>query len=144
LEQIVKPILLDTGPLVAILNRNDHYHRVCVEQSHLVLGRRFTTWPVLTEAAWLLRKDNRAIQALMSLVSTKAIEVIDLDDIAAGWISNFLNTYSDRQAQLADASLMFLANELRIETIFTLDVRDFSVYRTEHNSHLQIVPTTLR
>lgn len=54
-------ILVDTGPLVALLARDDADHVRCVEKSKDLPRPFLTTWPILTEAAWLLRNEQESI-----------------------------------------------------------------------------------
>lgn len=133
-------VLLDTGPLVAILSRRDDYHRVCVEQLRELSPPLLTRWPVLTEAAWLLRKEPLAIQRLFQGFETGLLKLLALDETAAPWIAAFLHRYRELGAQLADACLMYLAEHEGIETVFTLDRRDFSVYRLSDKRALNILP----
>ena len=106
-------VLLDTGPLVAILSRRDDYHAVCVEQLRQLSPPLLTCWPVLTEAAWLLRKEPLAIQRLFQGFETGLLKLMALDETAAPWIATFLHRYRQLGAQLADACLVYLAEHER-------------------------------
>lgn len=133
-------ILLDTGSLVAILHAKDQHHKSCIETSFEWNGRMLTCWPVITEAAWLLRADAQSIIRMLYSIRDATIQLLELDATAAGWIATFLERYRDLGAQLADAALMYLAERHGIETVFTLDRRDFSVYRLPDGRALHIVP----
>ena len=137
---MITRILLDTGPLVAILSQRDDHHSVCVEQLRQLSPPLLTCWPVLTEAAWLLRKEPLAIQRLFQGFETGLLKLLVLDETAAPWIATFLDRYRDIGAQLADACLVYLAEWEKIETVFTLDRRDFSVYRLGDKRPLNLLP----
>ena len=66
----MRRVFADTGPLVAILSRRDQYHRACVEALREMPGPLFTCWPVITEAAWLLRRDPTAVAQLLHSLDT--------------------------------------------------------------------------
>ena len=59
-------VLLDTGPLVAIISERDQYHDACVTQLRQLTSPLLTCWPVLTEAAWLLRSDQEAVRRMLA------------------------------------------------------------------------------
>lgn len=139
---MISRVLLDTGPLVAILSQRDDYHRVCVEQLRELSPPLLTCWPVLTETAWLLRKEPFTIQRLFQGFETGLLKLMALDETAAPWIATFLYRYRELGAQLADACLVYLAEHEKIETVFTLDRRDFSVYRLSDKRPLNILPET--
>ena len=67
--------------------------------------------------------------------------MVELDDGAVSWVAGFLVRYSSVGAQVADAALVYLAEREGIDTIFTLDRRDFSVYRTPRNRALRLLPS---
>ncbi len=52
---ITTPVLVDAGPLVALLSAADQHHQRCVEQAKELVHSAYTCWPVVTEAAYLLR-----------------------------------------------------------------------------------------
>lgn len=133
-------VLIDTGPLVALLSQRDAQHERCSDVAATLTSPPITTWPVLTEAAWLLRSDQRSVENLLRMVTGGDIQVAHLDAAAADWVQQFIQTYRDLRPQLADASLMYLAETLRIDTVFTLDRRDFLVYRLASGSQLRLLP----
>lgn len=63
-----------------------------------------------------------------------------LDDSAPAWLATFLRRYRNMGAQIADGALVYLAEREGIETVFTLDRRDFSVYRLGNGRSLRILP----
>ena len=137
---MIEPVLLDTGPLVALLHKRDAHHATCVGATKMLRGEFITCWPVITEAAWMLRNHPAALQRLMDGVDSGVYVLADLPRIAAKWIGGFLAKYADQRAQLADAALMYLAETRETGTVFTLDRRDFSVYRTGDGRALRIIP----
>jgi predicted nucleic acid-binding protein len=136
----VKRILVDTGPLVAILSREDEHHQTCVAALREMSGPLLSCWPVITEAAWLLRRSPRAVQQLLSSLNTGFLELLPLAGTEAKAVAALMKRYESIRPQLADAALVYLAGRERIETIFTLDRRDFSIYRTVRRRAFRIVP----
>jgi uncharacterized protein len=136
----VRRVLIDTGPLVAILSADDQYHDVCVAALHDLSGPLFSCWPVVTEAAWLLRRSSKSIASLLQSVHTGFIELLPLSGLDAATLAELLAKYASLRPQLADVALVHLANRDGIDTIFTLDRRDFSVYRSARNRPFRIVP----
>ena len=94
----------------------------------------------MTEAAWLLRAHSQYVSRLLQYVADGHVEVIHLDVESAQWMAGFFTKYADQPAQLADASLVYLAEHLGIDRVFTLDRRDFSIYRTTEGRALRVVP----
>ena len=133
-------ILVDTGPLVAILSRKDTHHQACVDVLHGIAGPLLSCWPVMTEAAWLLRQSPRAIQHLLASMETGFLELLPLAGVEAKNIAALIKKYESMRPQLADAALVHLAGREGIDTIFTLDRRDFSIYRTSRRRSFYILP----
>jgi predicted nucleic acid-binding protein len=122
------------------LSRSDAAHEACKEQVAEVQRPLLTCWPVLTEAAWLLRRDPGAITQLLKAIEAGLLEPLELGREAAPWLAQFLDKYRDLGAQLADAAIMYLADREGINSIFTLDRRDFSVYRLRNGQSVRILP----
>lgn len=136
----MKRVLIDTGPLVAILSKVDHHHASCVETLRHLPAPLLSCWPVMTEAAWLLRAHPKAVQQLLRGVEAGFLELLPLHGNEAKGIAKVMKSYENIGSQLADAALVYLANRENIDTIFTLDRRDFSVYRSARKRPFVIVP----
>lgn len=136
----MRRVLADTGPLVAILSRADQHHETCVKALRHLPGPLFSCWPVITEAAWLLRAHPQAVQQLLGSITTGFLELLPLAGMEAKAIAAVMKKYGDVRPQLADAALLYLAERDRIDTIFTLDRRDFSAYRYAGKRPFRILP----
>jgi predicted nucleic acid-binding protein len=133
-------LLVDTGPIVAILLESDEHHEACVDQIRQIRGPLMTCWPVITEAAWLLRAYPQAIGKLLSSFHGRPFELVPLGETDLPAIGAILARYEGLGIQLADASLVHLANREGIEWMFTLDRRDFGVLRLAHGKKLRLIP----
>jgi predicted nucleic acid-binding protein len=136
----MRQILVDTGPLVAILSPYDEHHETCSKALHQMPGPLLCCWPVITEAAWLLRGSSRAVQQLLASIDGSFLELLPLAGSEAEAIAAVMKQYVEIRPQFADAALVYLATREHIETIFTLDRRDFSIYRPGHRRAFHIVP----
>lgn len=133
-------VLIDTGPLVAVMSQTDSFHHLCTETLASLSPPLGTCWPVLTEAAWLLRSQPAALEKLFEAFDAGVFEMLLLDGDADEPIAQFMRRYRSVGAQLADAAIMYLADRENIRTVFTLDRRDFSVYRLKRNRAVKIIP----
>lgn len=134
--------LTDTGPLVALINRNDPNHPKCIAAARRLPARPLrTTWPCFTEAMYLVFRAGgyEGQEALWALFTTERLALRELDAADASRMASLMRKYRDRPMDLADASLVAVAERLRIETVFSLD-SDFQVYRLADGSVLQVVP----
>jgi predicted nucleic acid-binding protein len=137
---VTERVLIDTGPMVALFSEDDGQHERCTETLKTVCPPLFTCWPVVAEAAWLLRTRPHSLYQLFDgfsngLFSLLSLEAEDLPAIAA-----LMRCYEDARLQLADAALAHLAEREKIRTVFTLDRRDFSIIRLKRNRVLRIIP----
>ena len=133
-------VLVDTGPLVALLDRSDPYHLSCQESLSSLDDSLVTVWPVLTEAMYLLRAYWQAQDALWEMIESGAVQIISLgiDDIPR--MRELMRKYRDLPMDLADAGLVRVAERERLRRIFTLDRRDFQVYRPSRIGRFAIIP----
>lgn len=137
----MKQVLMDTGPLVAILSPDEEAHAICVSTLRSLHHPPITCWPVITEAMWLLRRFPKATRRMLAGINDGTIEVASVTGKEAGEIEAIMNQYDSLQPQFADAMLVYLAQRENIRTIFTLDRRDFLVYRTKRDQSFYLVPS---
>ena len=129
-------VLLDTGPLVALFKRNDTHHARAVAWFKGHRGPLLTTQAVITEAWHLLLEPARL--PLVRFV-TAACEVNDFGTQGQVRIAATLERYSDLPMDYADATLVVLGDLLRVTSIATIDVNDFSAYRLANGKALKLV-----
>jgi predicted nucleic acid-binding protein len=91
---VTERAVADTGPLVAIIRKREKAHRKCVAALKTFRPPLLTCWPVLTEAAWLLRGEPGGIKALGGLVQSGSVKLVELDESALHWITAFLERYA--------------------------------------------------
>jgi uncharacterized protein len=134
--------LTDTGPLIALINRNDPHHARCVAVTrNLSAAPLLTTWPCFTEAMYLLFRagGHPAQAALWRLYSSGRLRLHDLTSVEIGEMAGLMDTYRDMPMDLADASIVAAASALGFRRLFTLDA-DFRVYRLRDGSVMDLVP----
>jgi predicted nucleic acid-binding protein len=125
--------LIDAGPLVAVLNRNDDYYAACLGLFRTLNTPFYTTMPVLGEAMYLLgkRMGSTAQGGLWKLVLNGDLIVEHPSSTDLARMSALMSKYDDCPMDFADASLVALAEQLSLTRIFTVDRRDFSTYRLQ-------------
>ena len=135
-------ILTDTGPLVALLDADDRYHQRCLQAAQLLPAEpMLTTWPCFTEAIYLLGAvGGYGYQAnLWKLFISGRLHLHTFSSAEIQRMNQLMATYRDTPMDLADASLVAVAESLRIQEIFSLDSH-FYIYRLHDNSVLQVIP----
>ena len=129
----------DTGPLVAILDKNDEMHKVCASVIRNIQPPMLTVWPVLTEAAYILSHRNASMEPLLHMVENRFLRLARLGPNEAARMRLLIRKYSDLPMDLADAALVAACERENVSKIFTIDYRDFSLYRPRHTSHFEFV-----
>ncbi len=132
--------LLDTGPLVALLNARDDDHGSCAAAFREFRGRLLTTEAILTEAMQLLAPIHGAGGACVDFFARKAAVLLPQSAASLLRAKVLLAKYSDVPMDFADATLVVLAEEVNVSKVFTLDRRGFCVYRFRRNRSFSIFP----
>jgi uncharacterized protein len=124
-------IIADTGFWLALGNAKDRHHRRAVEVFQALDEALITTWPVLTETCHLLadRVGAAALERFVGAGAGGAFEVFPLEKAHLARVAVLMKKYRGLPMDLADASLVILAEELGSGRILSTDVRDFRAYR---------------
>ena len=133
-------VLLDTGPLVALLDRSERNHERCVVFFSEFEGQLVTTEPVLTEAMYLLGPDINGHKACLQFIMQGGATLIPATVQTLSRCLALMEQYKDIPMDFADATLVALAEETEINEVFTLDVKDFNIYRLKRNRAFTIYP----
>lgn len=127
-------VLVDTGPIVAYLHRGDAWHGAAKHFFQGWRGGLVTTWPVITEAAYLSESTKARLAILQWLQRNLTVAPQDNEDSAT--IERYLRKYADQRPDLADLSLLALAERTGVRDIITVDTADFGVYRLQNGRKL--------
>ena len=124
-------VIADSGFWVALINRKDHFHAAARDVLAGLTDGLITTWPVLTEAAHIVltRMGTTAQSRLMDFYLSDGTAVFDLNRDHAIRMQRLMTDYADLPMDLADASLVVLAEHLNDGRILSTDQRDFKTYR---------------
>ncbi len=134
------PFLLDTGFLVALVNRADPAHARCVGTWRSVQGPFVSTEGVLVEAAWLLRKTKTGFAQVTGLVQAVGTVFPPLTAARLKRCEGLMEKFADVPMDSTDALLVALAEEFDVRRVLTLDRRGFRVFRTAKGRALTQFP----
>ena len=131
-------VLVDAGPMVAMLDRSDTDHARCIEAARTLRGTFISTWSVITEACYLLAGQRGGQDALLARIESGdlLIDPLGVDDLPG--VRLLLKKYRDVPMDLADATLVRVAEREGIDDVFTLD-HHFRIYRT-HRRRFAVIP----
>lgn len=124
----MKPALLDTGVVVALLDRSERYHPRCVTIIEGLQRPLVTCEAVIAESCYLLRGLPGAPEAVLENIKRGVFQIPFELSRSAGAVQSIMRKYRDLRVDFADACLIHLAEELNTGDILTLD-RDFEWYR---------------
>ena len=130
-------IILDTGPLVALLNRGDRHHRWAMDQWAQIVPPLLTCEAVLAEACFLVRRFPGGQVAVLDLVQRGVLDVSFRLIEETETILRLLRKYRDVPMSLADGCIVRMAERRAAGVVLTLD-SDFSIYRKNGR---QVIPT---
>lgn len=135
----MKPVIVDTGPLVAFLNANDSHHAWAREILATVEPPLLTCEAVLSECCFLLHRIPRGQDAVLSLVARGVIEIGFLLSDELGPVRKLMERYASVPMSLADGCLVRMSELIPRATVLTVD-SDFRIYRRNRR---QAIPTLL-
>jgi predicted nucleic acid-binding protein len=132
-------VLTDTGFWYAFFNQKDKYHLQSIQVMKNLDEGLITTWPVITETSYLLGKALGVPSQLrfISALESDYIEISDITNQNLGRIQKLIKKHADLPMDLADASLVILAEELGHGRILSTDCRDFRTYRWKNHKPFQ-------
>ena len=133
-------ILVDAGPLVALIHADDRHHQQCREALASLREPMITVWPAFTEAMYLLGFSSDAQDALWQILGSDALRIGELYEEDYPRMRELMRKYHDLPMDLADAALVRLAERESIHRVFTIDRRDFQVYRPKGIRRFDILP----
>jgi len=139
----MRGVLVDAGPLVAVLDESDGDHQRCVSVLKRLSDPMITTWPVVTEAMYLLGQTQNPLdsqEALLAMLDRQLVLVVELRREDLPRLRALIRKYRDLPMDLADATLVRVAEREAVRQVFTLDKRDFQVYRLGRRETLTIIP----
>jgi predicted nucleic acid-binding protein len=132
--------LIDTGAILALLDRTDRWHRICVDAFEQLRLPLLTSEAVLTELFHLVGDSRHEMEAAWRLVRSGAIVLAAIEDSELPPIRALMSRYADRPMDFADATLVYLAKREALSTIFTVDHADFETYRIEGRRRFRVLP----
>ena len=121
--------LIDSGPLVALFDKNDKYHKQILTFMKSYKGELVTTWAVMTEVSHMLDFNLKVQLAFLKWIERGAVSIYEMKQSDLGTIIPMMTKYTNVPMDLADSSLMFVAQKENISNIISID-SDFDIYRT--------------
>jgi len=121
--------IIDSGPLIALFDKNDKYHQVVVDFFRDFQGEFITTWAVITEVTHMLDFNLKVQIDFLKWVEFGALTLYNIEQSELREIIRMMSKYTNVPMDLADSSLMYIAQKERITDIVSID-SDFDIYRT--------------
>ena len=136
----MRSALLDTGFLVALLDRSERNHERCVEELKAYSGELLTTEPVLTESLYLLGPSTKAQKACIEFLLRGGAVLVPQSAASLSRAAALMEKYQDVPMDFADATLVVLAEETGADEVFTLDRKGFAAYRIQGRKGFTVRP----
>lgn len=128
--------LIDSGPLIALFDASDNHHQRIFDFMKSYKGELVSSWAVLTEVSHMLDFHLQVQLDFMHWVEMGAIQLPLIEQSELFAIRQMMQKYTNVPMDLADASLLYLAQRENINTIISID-SDLDVYRTDKKQSLQ-------
>src|ERR1035437_6828036 len=132
--------LIDTGAILALLDRTDRWHQACVDALQQLRLPLLTSEAVLTELYHLVGAGRGEMEAAWALVRSGVIVLAAIQNAELRDVHTLMSRYWDRPMDFADATLVYLAKRESLTTILTVDRADFDTYRIEGRRRFRVLP----
>jgi len=131
----VKNTLVDAGPLIALFDKDDRYHSAVKSFLKEYNGDLVTSWPVITEVTHMLSFSTKVQIDFLEWLNRDALNIVNIEPIHLTRIIELTKKYSDVPMDLADSSLIVIAEMKEMKNIVTID-SDYYIYRTKSKKYL--------
>lgn len=132
--------LIDTGAILALLDRDDRWHEPCVDAFSGLRLPLATSAAVLGELFHLLDEGRRELEAAWGFLRSGAVTVLPIVVADLPSLDGLMKKYHDRPMDFADATLVHLAERQSLSTVLTVDFDDFETYRIGGRRRFRILP----
>lgn len=132
--------LIDTGAILALLDRTDRWHPVCVKAFRQLRLPLLTSEAVLTELFHLVGDSRTEMEAAWKFARSGALLLGTIEDNELPNLRTLMSRYWDRPMDFADATLVYLAKRESLSAILTVDHADFTTYRIEGKRQFRVLP----
>lgn len=132
--------LIDTGAILALLDRSDRWHKACVDAFRQLRLPLLTSEAVLTELFHLVGDSRAEMEAAWKFVRSGALVLGIIEDAELPHLQTLMSRYWDRPMDFADATLVYLAKRESLSVILTVDQSDFATYRIEGKRQFRVLP----
>jgi predicted nucleic acid-binding protein len=133
-----KRVVVDSGPLIALFDRDDRYHDKAIHFIKGFKGHLFSNIAVVTEVTHLLDFCIPAQADFIRWIADGAVTLVNVTNDDLYRILEFTEKYADLPMDFADASLVVICERLKIREVASID-KDFLVYRTSNKNSLRNV-----
>jgi uncharacterized protein len=132
--------LIDTGAILALLDRTDRWHDCCVDAFHQLRLPLLTSEDVLTELFHLVGDTRTVMEAAWQFVLSGALVLGTIEDAELQSVHGSMSRNWDRPMDFADATLVYLAKRESLSVILTVDHADLATYRIEGKRQFRLLP----
>jgi uncharacterized protein len=138
---LVAHALIDTGAILALLDRSDRWHDVCVDAFRRLRLPLLTSEAVLTEVFHLVGDTRAEMESAWKFVRSGALVLGAIESAELTHLHGLMSRYWDCPMDFADATLVYLAKRESLSVILTVDQADFSTYRIEGKRQFRVFPS---
>jgi predicted nucleic acid-binding protein len=138
----MKSVIVDASFLVSLTSVKELQHSACVQVAQRLDSRLIVPITVVPEAAYLIarRISHRAMQIFLRKLQNPHWQIENITAADFERATQVLDVYQDAELDFADGTIVAVAERLNVETILTLDRRDFVMIRPLHTDHFTILP----